>query len=490
MRQRRTIYFNDARHYYLFVFEPPMRLQDAWAPVDEVADTAVDTFVYGVSRDDGWFYPSKVGLRFGEDQVGKFDMAAYWRVWENMQSLIDRDLDPLQVLIDRAHERGMDFIPSLRMGAYAGLDKALQTVNGGPGMANASVREFMHRAVAELATDYETEGVELDFAAAPGGTGAWFPPDEAQMRGPEMTDWLRQASDTVRHRAGGEGLLGARVYPTAEVNRKKGLEVERWLDEGLVDYLVPMVYGLSILDGAMPIQWLIEAAHEKDTSVYAMLHPYRHDDSRPRIVRQYASPAMVRAAAANAQAAGVDGLYTWFMEWPLGESERSVLTDLSDPAQIAEKDKHYFLRRASDLSYVVDVDYAAHLPLTFDPTCDLGRTFEIPVTIADDAERNDRVRRVCLRLALTDLVTADRIEIRINGERVSQQRVRRRTTTPVAPYQGMWLEFDLEGAERLRQGTNRLEVALLERPSGLRSPVVLEDVEVIVEYDLWPGNQA
>ena len=32
MRQQRTIYFNDARHYYLFAFEPPMALEDAWVP--------------------------------------------------------------------------------------------------------------------------------------------------------------------------------------------------------------------------------------------------------------------------------------------------------------------------------------------------------------------------------------------------------------------------------------------------------------------------
>ncbi len=60
-RKRRTIYFNDARHYYLFVFEPPMKMEDAWRPIDEVAGTAVDTFSYGVERGDGLFYPSKVG---------------------------------------------------------------------------------------------------------------------------------------------------------------------------------------------------------------------------------------------------------------------------------------------------------------------------------------------------------------------------------------------------------------------------------------------
>ena len=62
MRRKRTIYFNDARHYYLFVFEPPMKLGDAWRPVDECAGTAVDTFIYGVSREgenDGLFYPPR-----------------------------------------------------------------------------------------------------------------------------------------------------------------------------------------------------------------------------------------------------------------------------------------------------------------------------------------------------------------------------------------------------------------------------------------------
>ena len=99
MRQQRTIYFNDARHYYLFAFEPPMVLEDAWVPIDEVSGTGVDTFAYGVERSDGLFYPSRVGMMFGAD-IQPFEQAAYWRTWHNMQSLIERGLDPLTVLID------------------------------------------------------------------------------------------------------------------------------------------------------------------------------------------------------------------------------------------------------------------------------------------------------------------------------------------------------------------------------------------------------
>jgi hypothetical protein len=56
MKRKRVIYANDARHFYLFVFEPPMRMEDMWRPVDEVAGTGVDTLVYGVARADGLFY--------------------------------------------------------------------------------------------------------------------------------------------------------------------------------------------------------------------------------------------------------------------------------------------------------------------------------------------------------------------------------------------------------------------------------------------------
>ena len=80
MRRRRTIYHNDARHSYLWHFEPPMRLEDAWIPIDEVAGTAVDTFSYCVERGDGAFYPTKVGKMFAvEDGKPQAEQNYVWR---------------------------------------------------------------------------------------------------------------------------------------------------------------------------------------------------------------------------------------------------------------------------------------------------------------------------------------------------------------------------------------------------------------------------
>ena len=67
MRREGTIYFNDARHYYPFLFEPSLAIEDSCRPVDEVAGTSIDTFAYGVAKGDGLFYPTKVGKRCGQD---------------------------------------------------------------------------------------------------------------------------------------------------------------------------------------------------------------------------------------------------------------------------------------------------------------------------------------------------------------------------------------------------------------------------------------
>ena len=484
MRRRRTIYFNDARHYYLFVHEPPMRLEDAWGPIDEVVGTAVDTFIYGVSRGDGLFYPSEKGRRFGADQKS-FEMAAYWRVWENMQSLIDRGLDPLRVLVDRAHDKGMDFLASLRMGDVPGLVSGYGLPEGGRGYVHPEMRDHQCGVVRELATRYPVEGVELDFAAAPGGTSFWLRPEDVEEHTPVVTEFVRQIADVVRNRPGQPGLVGARVYPTLELNAKTGLDVQTWLEEGLVDFVVPLVYAYFVLDANMPIDWLVRAAHENEASVYAMMQPYYTDESRRFNKVSNATPAMMRAAAANLWEKQVDGLYTWFMSWPLGPGERSTLTELGDPELIQGKDKHYFLRRQTDATH--GHDYPAVLPLSI-PQADPDERYGIPFTIADDPH-DERVRRVVLRLGVTNLVSADQLEARLNGTPLSGEGCKRRGIHSVDPYAGLQLDFHLERL-RPRKGENLLEVCLQGRPDGMGAGVTIEDVEVIVEYDAYPAIAA
>ena len=475
MRRRRTIYFNDARHYYLFVFEPPITLEDAWRPIDECAGTAVDTFAYGVERGDGLFYPSKVGMRFkygGTDT--EFGSPAYWRVWHSMQSLIDRGLDPLTVLIDRAHDKGMDFIASLRLGKYGGMDPAHDVATGGRGFMNAEMRDHNYAVLQELATDYSTEGVELDFAAAPGGSSFCFTPEDARDGAPVMTEWVRKVSGMVRGRPGGAGQVGARVYPTEAMNRAAGLDVGTWLNEGLLDYVTPMIYLQMLIDTDMPIDWLVAAAHAAGTSVYPLIHPFSQPEERA-----HATPAMMRAAAANYWEREVDGLYTWFLRWPLGDPERRILTELGDPELVKEGDKHYVLTRES--AGTERLGYETPLPLEI-ASSDTGTRHGIHFTVADDIEGSaDRIRQVVLRMRVSGLVSADRLTMHLNGASLSTETCLRSYGDAIGPYTGQWLEFQLESVRPIK-GSNLLEVTLDGRPDGLVSPLTVEEVEIIVEY--------
>ena len=70
---------------------------------------------------------------------------------------------------------------------------------------------------------------------------------------------------------------------------------------------------------------------------------------------------MLRATVSNYWDMNVDGIYTYFLKWPLGNQEREILTELSDPDLILEKDKHYILDRATETSD--SVGYETKLPI-------------------------------------------------------------------------------------------------------------------------------
>ncbi len=80
----------------------------------------------------------------------------------------------------------------------------------------------------------------------------------------------------------------------------------------------------------------------------------------------------------------------------------------------------------------------------------------IPFYLVDDAQEG-RVSQVLLRIKIVDLVSDDRLEIALNGQSLQGEICRREYGYKVAPYQSMWLIFDLQRV-RPHQGANRLEI--------------------------------
>ena len=488
MRRQRTIYFNDARHFYLFVFEPPMRMEDMWRPVDEVAGTGVDTLVYGVARADGLFYPSRAGKSFRSD-VDEIDSAIYWKVRQNILSLQERGVDILQALADRAHARGMEFFASFRMGTYEGVGSPeADPAEGGRGLAEAGARENQLRVFEEMVTQYDLEGLELDFGASPGGMPPVLLDEDVAEYGPVLTEHVRRIAEMTRN-AGMQ--VGMRVPCIEEVCEAQGFDVRAWLKEGLIDYVSPMMYANLRLDTQMPMEWTIEAAHEVDVPVYGMLQPFVEVGYPGHGYDEHYTPEMMRAAVSNYLAKGADGVYAWFLDWPLGATERNMLTEMTNPDLMVEADKQYRLSRRTEPA--AGLGYDTTLPLEI-PEAEPGRRYAIPVYIADDIEgKADRIKRLTLRMRIGNTVTADRLSVWLNGESLEDEAVSRDpgayVRIPVSPhriehYSAQWIEFELSSV-RPRRGENVVEVSLDGRPAKLGGGVTVDDLEVVVEYGVY-----
>ena len=202
----------------------------------------------------------------------------------------------------------------------------------------------------------------------------------------------------------------------------------------------------------------------------------------------------MRATVSNYLAKGADGVYAWFLDWPLGATERNMLTEMANPDLMVEADKQYRLSRRTEPA--ASLGYDATLPLEI-PEIEPGRRYPIPVFITDDIEgKVDRIKSVTLRMRVGNTVTADRISVWLNGESLEHEVMNRDTGAyvriPVSPhriehYSAQWIEIALSSV-RPRRGENVVEVSLEGRPSGLVGGITIDDLEIVVEYGVYTAR--
>jgi hypothetical protein len=516
MSKRRLIFYNDSRHSHMYCYEPPMRLQDAQAPVDEIAGTGVDTLSYGFGLGPTMFHDTRVGEimgshleSFSQDQPNNLWALSSWRAYENVKSLIDRGLDPLNVIIDRAHEKGMEFIGSLRI-SHPSDPKDLVTAHNwqfkidhpewclqGKGKHNFNwvhpeVRAERFALAEEAVTQYDLDGLEIDWVFAP----YYFEEDEAAQSKHILTEFLRDVRTVVQKAAAERGRpisLGARVLPTLGGNLAAGLDVATWIGEGLLDFVVPNFYGDNQIDADFPFEWLVELAGPSGCEVYPALQngvrALDIGDSRQDPVGVGDHPATVdqyRAAAAAYWRKGADAIYLPWFKWPQDAEQRQVLSEIHDPDLLKKKPKHYVVRRhyqkavATAQGYAAETrGYAGQLKATLEAGME-APGYTVQVYVADELDE----ARTWLKVRLIGSTALDSMTVSLNEAALPWETC---TRTDHDGYYGTWLEFPLaRGA--LRQGRNEVGVALHSRPPKLALPVLLESVDVIVVHPAPKSN--
>ena len=127
------------------------------------------------------------------------------------------------------------------------------------------------------------------------------------------------------------------------------------------------------------------------------------------------------------------------------------------------------------------------LPLTIEAS-DTGTRHPFHLHCADDLQgKADRVKQVRLKVYVGDIVSEDRIRFLLNGESLENEPCLRHFPEGLPPYHGQWLDFDLRHV-RPKKGWNTLEIVLDGRPADLISPLVVHDIELIVEYGPYPST--
>ena len=484
--------------------------------VDTYEGSPVDALLWCVGNREVYHYETRVGEVFGEGRQ-EFDSAEDRRSAENIRRLINTGKGPLTTLTDLCHEAGMDIFPSLRMNSHYQIDPSSPSggrfrvehpdmLIGGPGeeipegtlewgikdgvnYARPEVRAHMAAVITELLGDFDVDGVELDFMRHP----AFFRIEEAYASRYLMTDMLRHVRRRMKEiqKAGKRRQeLAVRVPPTLADSARIGLDVSRWMAEGLVDIVI---VGGGFIPFEARVEEFVETAQGTGCQVYGCI-----EHLRPAI-----DDGIIRAIASRFWSAGVSGihLFNYFAKPP--EWKRRFLGEIADPAVLRRLDKRYQMDVTDRLVPQDQHDYAfryavpaVQLPVTLTETLS-GHGPRLRLRIADDLKsaRDEGSLDKCeLKLGFDNLSGEDEFEVRVNGEVLSSgsckayygswgrlEWTRFPTRLAEARHTGGTLEFDV-ACPPLRAGDNDIEVRLVKRTVQQPSPLVLRDLELSVTY--------
>ena len=280
--------------------------------------------------------------------------------------MLDAGIQPLEVLLDQSHKRGMAFVAGFRMNDNHGRahfpDRA-EFVESHPewwlpehrepgpnrdlwegrilDYTFDGVREFVIEVVRELVERFDVDGLELTFREP-----AYFPFPEGRQRAHLMTD-LVQCIRGLLDESGKEGrriTLGARVFSTIDECLDMGLDVPTWIAEGLIDCLSPENTMYSDFNAGYAEFGAL--TRNSRCMLYPGLHPWI-SDRRRRIMKSTMTASNSRALAHTFYGAGADGIsiynhYVGFLRFPpFYPQALQVFHELRDPEKVARGERHY-----------------------------------------------------------------------------------------------------------------------------------------------------
>ena len=509
-KNNEVIFYTDGRHTSVYLYEPPMGVKQYVEPIDELLDLGIDTISYAVGDCSVLLYASKVGERWGHN-VDLTDHDIWWRAAQNAKLMIASGSDPLMLVCEHAQRRGFQFLPSLLLNmlhtppnrvtncrvadfttehpewqvgeepdhALAEFDNPVRL-----SFAIPQVRADRLAVIKELVGDYPADGIELNMCDYAPFIGR----GEVVEHTETLTEWMRDIRRVCDEAAAAQGRakrLVIRIGASIEGTKAMGMDVETWIKESIVDAVICMQVVGGFENDIAGLSAITAVAEGTDVRVLAGIESTNHQElSRP----------VVRAAAANAYAAGVRGVlfHTYYpspKRYPYEDGATGQLRFMGHPDLLEHLDKKYRLGMPFNAKTAPSYGLQEQLPaalLCGDPVR------EFTLQIGDDVSRRfsaGELWRCELRILLQHLTYTDQLKLLWNGEEIPATAWRKADWTyqlrprPDYAVNAYRLHVDLKQLQRLpKQGINAIAVAVIEKDAQLIYPVTLADIELVVEY--------
>jgi hypothetical protein len=491
-RQRRIIYNNDGNEILIRRIES---VEDFLGMrIEAAVGTQVDSISYCTGVATMYGHDTQIAERFDSPE----DKVKDWA--DNMRLLRKEGTDQLGATIHRAHQAGMEVFWSHRVNdIHDTIDFAelfsqwkarhpeclMSTAEDAKTYPQSSprywwtaldfekpdVREYLLRITEEVCQRYDVDGIEMDYFRYP----MFFRPNlDSKPATQGQLDILTGFQRSIREMGVREGekrgrpiLVVARVPMSVTACRNVGIDIERWLQEGLLD-IMPLGNGDAWPN--IPARGLVKLGHDHGVPAYPCLKysGYGKDD-----IESW------RAAAANAWRAGADGIY-FFNHFP-GEPSPQF-KELGDPASLAGLDKRFAATDVAPYEFLLldppqhNFGLAEVLPRSMGlprniPAGDEPTT--VVLQIGDDipaAAKQKTLAGAVLKIRISPPGSLDASACTLNGETL---------TSAKKDAEEGWLAFE-PNPSRYRVGENEVSVRLAK--SEAKTPARVLAVECHVTY--------
>ncbi len=456
----------------------------------------------------------------------RYERAGSYVATENVRQMLERGKDPQKALIQRGRELGVHVYASVRMNDnhFRGAqvedlptmhhteltrlriehpewvlgDKTLEWFALSWNMSVPEVREHRFAFIKELCTRYDWDGVELDWQRH----AFHLPLDDAYRLRYTLTDLqraLRRMTAKLARERGKPFYVAARVSGSLEMCRRIGYDIPTWIDEGLVDILIPA--GNAVTDASIDVAGFARLCEGTDVLLYPGFDSNLPDPFVGPEDQDEKDHLRTRAISSRHHRAGASGIYAF--NWHANrDSKRPLLTTIGSTESLAGTDKiyaatHRFIQRQGAWrgAYRIDRIYG-EVPVELVRTL-TGEGPTVTLVIAEDFDAH-KPTVLQLRLRLNQWVEGDTVLTWWDGERLGEPVIDycklENSSPPGGAFQpiprwrdisevssAVWLSWDFTESG-LSPGAHAVRVALRERNPRIAAALTLTDVEFVVRY--------